>query len=181
VVRNTRNKILDAAEHVALRDGAGHLTLDAVAVEAGLSKGGVLYNYPSKDALVRGMVDRLIEQTDAEIERLAAADPEPRGRALRCYLGVTFPEHGTASARITQVAAVLLTAVLTNQELLDPVRRHLDELMKRLLADGLEAPVVHMVRLAADGLWMADMLRLPGPDREARQAVIQELYAATRR
>jgi AcrR family transcriptional regulator len=181
VVRNTQNKILDAAERVALRDGGGHLTLEAVAVEAGLSKGGVLYNYPSKDALVRGMVERLIEQTDAEIERLAAADPEPRGRALRSYLGVTFPEHGTASARINQVAAVLLTAVLTNPEMLDPVRRHLRRLMKRLLGDGLPGPVVHVTRLAADGLWLMDILHLPGPEGEARRTTIHELYAATRR
>lgn len=181
MVCDTRNKILDAAERVALRDGGGHITLGAVAVEAGLSKGGVLYHYPGKDALVRGMVERLIEQNDAGMERLAAADPEPRGRALRSYLGVAFPEHGAGSAKINQVAAVLLTAVLTNPELLDPVRRHSRRTMKRLLADGLPAPLVHMLRLAAEGLWMADTLGLPGPEGEARRATIHELYAFTRR
>ncbi len=43
-----RSALLDAAERVVLRDGAGQLTMDAVAAEAGVSKGGVLYAFPSK-------------------------------------------------------------------------------------------------------------------------------------
>ena len=56
--RPPRRRILDAAEQVVLRDGVGHLTLEAAAAEAGLSKGGVLYHFPTRDALVAGMVDQ---------------------------------------------------------------------------------------------------------------------------
>ncbi|MBZ5582555.1 MAG: TetR/AcrR family transcriptional regulator [Acidobacteriia bacterium] len=178
---NTKNKILNAAESIALRDGAARLTLDAVALEAGLSKGGVLYNYPSKDALVRGMVGRLIEQTEAEMVRIAQSDPEPRGRLLRSYLTVTFPENGSAqAAHGNQVAAVLLTAILTNPSLLEPVRRHFIEIERRLMAEGTEEYMVHIVRLAADGLWLSEMLHMPGPEGEARHAVIRQLFEMTR-
>ncbi len=176
---NTKNKILNAAEAIALRDGVGHLTLEAVAVEAGLSKGGVLYNYPSKDALVRGMVDRLIEQTDAEMAKIAESDPEPRGRLLRSYLKVTFPESGSASAHGNQVAAVLLTAILTNPNLLEPIRLHFIDIQRRLLAEGVEEHMVYIIRLAADGLWLSEMLHMPGPEGEARHAVIQRLFELT--
>ena len=44
--------ILEAAAAVLLKGGVRGLTIDAVAVEAGLSKGGVLHHYASKDALV---------------------------------------------------------------------------------------------------------------------------------
>ncbi len=177
---NTKNRILNAAEAVALRDGVAHLTLDAVAAEAGLSKGGVLYNYPSKDALVRGMVDRLIEHTEAEFARIAESDPEPRGRLLRSYLRVTFPEDGSVPARVNQVAAVLLTAILTNPNLLEPARRHYGGMQQRLLADGLDERTAYIVRLAADGLWLSEMLHMPGPEGEPRRAVIQKLYQMTR-
>ncbi len=177
---NTDNEILDSAERIALRDGVAHLTLDAVAAESGLSKGGVLYHFPSKDALIRGMVTRLIEQTEAGIGRLIAADAEPKGRTLRAYLAVSFPEHGTESAHVNQVAAVLLSAILTNSDLLEPVRRHFDQMQERLLGDGLTEDAVHIVRLATDGLWLTDLLRMPGPKPIARKHLIQRLYEMTR-
>ena len=38
------DRVLDAGERVVMRDGASNLTLDAVATEAGISKGSVLYD-----------------------------------------------------------------------------------------------------------------------------------------
>jgi AcrR family transcriptional regulator len=181
VVENTKNKILNAAEFVALRDGVAHLTLDAVAAEAGLSKGGVLYNYPGKEALVRGMVERLIAQTEHEVARLAELDPEPYGRMLRAYLSVTFPEDGTRPARVNQVAAVLLSAILTNSDLLEPARVHFQGMQQRLMADGLDERTVHIVRLAADGLWLSEILGMPGPEGAAREAVVHRLQEMTRK
>ncbi len=153
-----------------------HLTMESVAEDAGLSKGGVLYNYPSKDALVRGMVERLIEQTEAEMARLAAADQNPRGRLLRAYLHVTFPEHDPAAKRACQVAAVLLTAILTNPILLEPIRAHFSDVMQRMVKEGIDLETAHIVRLAADGLWLSEMLQVPGPAGEERSAVIRRLY-----
>jgi AcrR family transcriptional regulator len=43
-----RERILEAAYTVAERSGAAALTLDAVAAEAKVSKGGLLYHFPSK-------------------------------------------------------------------------------------------------------------------------------------
>jgi AcrR family transcriptional regulator len=180
VADSTKNKILNSAECIALRDGVAHLTIDAVAAEAGLSKGGVLYNFATKEALIQGMVDRLIEQTDGEIARRVETDPLSRGRMLRAYLGVTFPERGAASERVHQIAAVLLSAVMTNPNLLEPVRRHSAAMQRRLLADELDERVVLTVRFAADGMWLADMLGMPGPKPAARKRLIQHLYSLTR-
>ncbi|MBX7258220.1 MAG: TetR/AcrR family transcriptional regulator; helix-turn-helix transcriptional regulator [Candidatus Hydrogenedentes bacterium] len=55
--------ILDAAEGVVSEVGAAHLTLDAVAEKSGVSKGGVLYHFPNKEALIEGMMTRLIDRT----------------------------------------------------------------------------------------------------------------------
>ena len=177
---STKNKILNAAESIALRDGVAHLTLDAVAAEAGLSKGGVLYNFATKEALIQGMVNRLIEEVNAEMSRSVEADPLPRGRLLRAYLGVSFPEKSAASERVNQIAAVLLSAVMTDPKLLEPVRRHTAEIQKRLLEDGVEENAVHTIRYAADGMWLADILNMPAPKPAARKRFIQHLYSLTR-
>jgi len=54
----TRERLLDAAAKVVHRDGAQALTLDAVAQEAEVSKGGLLYHFKSKNDLVNAMVER---------------------------------------------------------------------------------------------------------------------------
>ena len=53
---DTRERILRAAMKVAARQGSGNVSLDAVAAEAGVSKGGLLYHFPNKIALMRGIV-----------------------------------------------------------------------------------------------------------------------------
>ena len=54
--------ILDAAEAVLRRSDARALTIDAVAAEARLSKGGVLHHYASKDALIRALAGRKLRR-----------------------------------------------------------------------------------------------------------------------
>ena len=65
---DTQNRILDAAEHCVMEHGVANLTLDSVAARAGVSKGGLLYHYAGKDALVAALIARL---TLAHIVRLA--------------------------------------------------------------------------------------------------------------
>ena len=70
--RSASRRILSAARVIAARAGAGKITIDAVAKEAGLSKGGVLYNYPTKKALLSGLLDAML----AEHRELLESVPE---------------------------------------------------------------------------------------------------------
>ncbi|TIP33330.1 MAG: TetR/AcrR family transcriptional regulator, partial [Mesorhizobium sp.] len=54
---NSREKILAAAADVAREAGPGSLSLEAVASRAGVSKGGLLYNFPTKAKLMQGLVE----------------------------------------------------------------------------------------------------------------------------
>ena len=62
-----RTALLDAALTVVRRDGAAALTLDAVAAEAGVSKGGVLYHFGSKRALIDGLLERWLDEFGARL------------------------------------------------------------------------------------------------------------------
>lgn len=54
-----KKSILNAAADIVKEEGVAKLTLEAVAKKAGLSKGGLLYHYSSKEALIKGMVQDL--------------------------------------------------------------------------------------------------------------------------
>lgn len=85
----TRLAIIAAAERVLFRDGWIGGTMEEIAREAGLTKSGVLYYFPSKSDLLGAAMDYQMERRKAFInKRLAEAEPGvPAGRtALLAWL-----------------------------------------------------------------------------------------------
>src|SRR5690349_19054927 len=82
---DTKTRILTAAETVVLERGVSALTLDAVAEAAGLSKGGLIYHFESKEALIRAMIARIGTCMQERMDRFCAADGQP-GTWTRAYL-----------------------------------------------------------------------------------------------
>ena len=79
---DSKNIILDAAEAIVIQSGAAHMTLDAVARQAGISKGGLIYNFPTKEALLLAMVDRMVEYFDKTREEIKKDFPGERDNDL---------------------------------------------------------------------------------------------------
>ncbi|MBX9930308.1 MAG: TetR/AcrR family transcriptional regulator [Methylobacterium sp.] len=73
--------ILDAAERLIRRSGTRTLTIDAVAAEASLSKGGVLHHFSSKDALITALAERKLQSIKDDIAQ-HEADQAPGVSAL---------------------------------------------------------------------------------------------------
>ena len=89
-----RQLLLGVAAGLCIERGASGLTLDAVAAAAGVSKGGLLHHFPSKAALLEGLLDDLIDRLDAAIHQAMLDDPDPTGRFTRAYLKVCFVPGG---------------------------------------------------------------------------------------
>ena len=66
-----RERILEAAERVVGDVGAARMTLDVVAQAAGVSKGGLLYHFPSKESLLGALAKRYVEGMERLIEMRA--------------------------------------------------------------------------------------------------------------
>ncbi|KAA1424902.1 TetR/AcrR family transcriptional regulator [Mumia zhuanghuii] len=101
---STRDRILDAFEMLLVEGGSRIATLDAVAARAEVSKGGLLYHFPSKDAMVDAMLDRLREQGRADVDKMKDASQGP----VRYYLetsvdtGSAFDRGLIAASRVAQ-------------------------------------------------------------------------------
>ena len=176
--QRTRAALMAAAFTVIKRDGLNALTLDAVAHTAAVSKGGLLYHFPSREALVTGMISLLIAEFEqALLERLKAADYDRSpGAWLRAYIQANID----VSDRGTDQSAALLAAVATKPELLVTIREHFTAWQRRLADDGLDPILATIVRLAVDGLFMAELLNLAPPDVETRTRVVTALLELTR-
>jgi len=155
-----RDALLDAAEAVVLRAGIGSLTLDAVAAEAKVSKGGLLYHFPSKDSLIETMVVRTgVNWQRDHTEAIEAQAPGP-GRVPRGFLNMCLatPEGWTENSRRSSV--VLVAAMANNPALAKPLREINEALAAQIKKDGLPPGVGEAIVLAVKGLWFDWMFGL---------------------
>jgi AcrR family transcriptional regulator len=173
---STRDRILDAAESIVIRDGVARLTLEAAATEAQLSKGGVLYHFGTRDALVSSMVQRLVEGFDADLDAESAADDvagtAAAGRYVRSYVRATVRPALTAQdVRRERAGAAVLAAMAAEPQLLEPLRTSFDRWQQRLVADGVDPVRATVARLAADGMWLVELFGFAPLDEPLRGQV----------
>jgi AcrR family transcriptional regulator len=179
----TIDLILTAAERVALRDGVLRLTVEAVAREAKLSKGGVLYHFATKESLIQAMLDRLIQYCEQEMAQHQQNDAAP-GRWTRAYVRKTLapltPYPGEAAfPKSKEVGAGLIVAAATNPKLLEPLRKRFRTWQRAIERDGISPTRATVVRLAVDGLWLADVLGIWSLSDKLRRQVLNELMRLT--
>lgn len=149
---NSREKILDAAEAVVIERGVRDMTLEAVAVRAGLSKGGLLYHFPSKDAIVQGMVSRIAMIVEQRFASELAGEPIGRGRHARTLLRLMLDTEDSLFPRLQRVAAPLLAAMAGNSNMLDPMRQFFQGVLQGMLDDGLPIDRSWLILAALDGV-----------------------------
>ncbi len=169
-----RDRILDAAEQLVTTAGGNNLTLDAVAQAAGVSKGGLLYHYPNKDALFAAMIERHCSDLDRrcarELEHLPADQVSSRLKAL--ILGVLKPLAGRED-----LGAALFAAAANNPALLDGVRVRYADHVAQLAASGTCFARSAVIMLAIDGLMLGEVWRLTPFSNEQRELIVQELLS----
>ena len=177
---DARDRLLDAAEARLLAHGPAGLVLDAVAADAGVSKGGLLYHFPSKEALTLGLTRRMLDGFETTQAELRAGDPDPRGRHTRAYLYSTVTDRGEPADGSARLMAGILAGFGGDPARLEEVRRHFAAWQEQLEDDGVDPVRATLVRLAADGLWLSSLLGLPSLDKKLARSVLELLESLSR-
>lgn len=170
-----RAKLLTAAARIAAEQGLAAITLHAVARMAGVSKGGLLHHYPSRQHLIEALYAALLSRLDQRIRNIQANDLEPVGRFTRAYLSaVALPGESPDESRLLGAAALAMSSDL-----------HLAETWNRWIAAHIarsgeedRSPAAAAIRCAADGLWLADCSHTALP-AAMRNSVLALLTAQT--
>ena len=173
---NGRDSILESAARLVARDGVKHLTIEQVAKEAGLSRGGVLYHFPSKETLIEAMVTQLVDGFEYALEAEMAQDSEPHGRLTRAYARLTLQPD----AEIAPVISALLAGLAFYPNALAPLHAKLAEWQQRSAAE-LDPTVAAIVRLTTHALWTNDLFLTNTFSGEERRAIVAQLEAMTRK
>ena len=165
-----RELVLDAFEHLLVDDVGVAATLDAVAAAAQVSKGGLLYHFPSKDALVDGLADRLRAQVAEDVEALRTAPEGP----VAYWLGSSATGSPTAMTRTSQAVLRLAGA---GQPTARAVLDEADRAWAGALGERIPDPVLaRLVMLVGNGLFLETLTGLPPrPDLPPLQALLERL------
>lgn len=146
-----REAVLDAFERILVHDGERAATLDATAKAAGVSKGGLLYHFASKEALVAGLIARLEALTDDDIEAIDRAGEGAISYFVRSSVAVQHPldRAVVATARLAQGgnAAAEQAIRMVRRRWLEAVGKHVTD-----------ATVALAITLIGDGLYYASVL-----------------------
>ncbi|MDO9710198.1 TetR/AcrR family transcriptional regulator [Paracraurococcus lichenis] len=175
---DARTRILDAAEAIVRARGVSGLTLEAAARQAGVSKGGLLYHFASKEALITGLLARMADWMRQDFEAMVATQAEGPGRVARTMLAWAFelaPE--AVNERCDRAAAVFLAAFHHDPALLEPIRSVIAEMRRAVVADGLPPGHGFAIMAAGDGLFMARIFGLYHPTEQERH----DMHAALSR
>ncbi len=144
-----RHQVLIAANNLVLDKGASHLTLEAVASLAGVSKGGLLYHFPSKDALIAGMINQTIEDFDNRLESIYNTLPAGKGRWLQAFVEASFKDDISP-----QIFVAIAGAITDQPELLEPLQKQSDSWIEYATRDGFSTEVAQIVIAATSGIWL---------------------------
>jgi AcrR family transcriptional regulator len=171
---NARENIIDAAEEVVIERGARHLTFDAVALKAGVSRGGLLYHFPDKKALLKGMLDRLIERVEENRAKKRAGLAESMEREIVAYL-LSFLEEDDKIRRAH--AAALFATGADDPGLLAPVKEVYRKFMDDVTGNGLRFERAAVIALATDGLRLLELLAISPFNEEERSRIVDEMIS----
>ncbi|WP_322056907.1 TetR/AcrR family transcriptional regulator [Paraburkholderia sp. J63] len=173
-----RAQLLQAASDIATDHGVQAVTLDAVAERAGVTKGALQYHFANKQGLLDALFEQTLERFEAQMETRIAADREDsHGANARAYLHTTLEETNPAAS--TNVLRVLVAAMMTDPEIRE---RYSEPMRKWTRPDPLpleQAARLMICKLAADGLWISDLLGYQDLSPEMRNEVVRQIERMT--
>lgn len=167
--------MLDAALRLLRGPDGADITLDAVAREAGVTKPGLMYHFPTREALMLAIVDHAAASLERAMVAIAGrplTDVSPAER-IRAYAEVAV------RGADCRAEYAIWTEAAYRPSLSGPWLERMTRWFE--LPDSLEArtrAALTVARLAADGLWAAEATGVfpPQPgDRDAVVALIRSL------
>ncbi len=169
--QDSKSEILQAALDLIRQSGAASLTIDAVAERSGFSKGGVLYNFPTKDALIIGMVEFLAGQFETEVSTARTSHKTSKAPTLYAMIDVT---EGWLLAN-RDVARAMLATKADRPELAEPFMVVKKRLKNAITQETDELAKAWAIWASLEGLHFSEAHGVSILSDDERAAVLAEL------
>ncbi|MEK6346841.1 MAG: TetR/AcrR family transcriptional regulator [Burkholderia sp.] len=174
---HVRSQLLSAAADIATELGVHAVTLDAVAERAGVSKGGLQYHFRSKQALFDALFAQTLERFELQMRTRIDGDPHPQGANARAYLHAAMAEAAPAAS--TNLLRVLVSSMMTDPDARERWAAPMREIARPDPLPLDAAARLMICRLAADGMWISELLGYQNLSPDLREEIVRQLEAMT--
>ncbi len=168
----SRNAALDAAIAIIARDGPGRLTLDAIARESGLSKGGVMHQFRTKEAVLKALLERQMayfeEFSTGAMERLSKTSANP-------HLATQLATVREAATSPNSAALALVAAMVENPGLISLPREREKERMAAIKQEAADPDLAMLRWAAAMGLTLSSLFGMSPLSKDEHQRLYARL------
>ncbi|MFK2853469.1 TetR/AcrR family transcriptional regulator [Dyella humi] len=150
----TRQAVIQAALTIIARDGPGRLTFDAIARESGLSKGGVMHQFPSKVDVLRALLEHQIKYFD---DASPVAASKGNTAQHKTALMEQIAQIREVSHQPYSIAHAIVAALVEEPELLALSRETARNRVERIKAEAVDPELALLRWSAAQGLLLSAM------------------------
>lgn len=169
-----RTLILNTTKDFILNHGINDLTLDRIVQQAGISKGGLLYHYPNKLALLEGLTERVFTDFAEKVHHAADEDQEQTGKWTRALIKVSAEDL----KQNAELNIGIFTSSLLESNVSDILRQY-QLLLNKLEEDDLPKATATTIRLTLDGLYYNQIFNIAPLDDNEMDDIIQTLLRQT--
>jgi AcrR family transcriptional regulator len=145
----TRRSILDAAERL-FSDRGGNVSIADIAAAAGVTKGGLMHHFPSREALIHAVAEHVTDRMWEEVRAHIDLSENRAGKFTRAY--VRAMTGGSDYLTRMYSPTSLMAATVITPELDALYERDAHRLHTAFAADGLPPARTIAIRFAAEGL-----------------------------
>jgi AcrR family transcriptional regulator len=168
----SRKKAIEAALTILSRDGVGGLTFDSLSRESGISKGGLLHQFRTK----QGVLSALLEHQRLQFEQIARDYMANEGAAkAEPTLAAQIAIYREAVKQPHSVARAVLAALIESPGLLEESRDTDAVKMKALHAEASDPDLALLRYFAASGIAFHSLLGLSPLSDAARDRLFKRL------
>lgn len=174
-VNSQRTSILDGALQLLDEPAAGGgLSLDRVAKQVGITKPGLMYHFPSKEALMLALVDHVVDRWESQLNDALGAPVQEAGPVQR----ITAYAEFTLSSTFGTSDIVMLADPRLRKQMTARWHQRIEpwvviEEDSRTGLDSSARAWLNGVRLMADGAWLASATGVLDPGEEQRLEVLE--------
>ena len=164
-----------------LRDGPHGLSVDAILLESGMSKGGFFHHFPTKAALLLGLFDRLTSAVAASVEHSVRDGTSPPARSLRAQIRLAFDKPPRERERNRALVMALVVGVTDSTEVAARARKANRRALATARAEGVDTGTALVIQLALDGYFLGESYKTTKLDGSERAALRASLLALLER
>lgn len=177
----TRDRLVDAFAALVVSTGARSATLEAVAARAGVSKGGLLYHFASKDALVDGLLDRFTRLAAQDADLMRAAPEGPAEYWVRTSATEPLAPSGSELDQLYTIVIATLRLAQEDDPRATAAYLAANTAWRELIEEQVGDPALaRIVQLVGDGLWNSASMGIPVDDLEDIVVQVRAMVAAAR-